>query len=737
MSAHLAGSEQAAGLALPQQSPSLSIGQLLCNLGEEFWPYCDEFEAYGLRDLPYLTEDDLEKDVKISKGVHRRRLLAAIKDGSFHAAASPACPPFQSVDKDAFVKDLTAAVGSHLVLDESRRSFVQETARILYDLLTRGAGVEIMSRFRRLLMGRKGAGKTSLLTHIQDAAAQLGGPTLLCVYVSYESSRVPPLQSIRKALLQQYRLRVPLRVDTVEVLVEWLEQQQRVLFLVLDELQIMFTPAYTDQQQQSSELAKRSLAQVASIGSSQKARIHCILSGSSTWLRRLCFHKMHDGGVPTAANAVDFPHYVHSSDMNSTKYTAYWIHPFAAAADFRAAYEHHSRGTTPSLHADADALIASAYLSTGGLPFMLEKWLRNSGQQDLYTLGVRKLAKSSAEYDLLLKIYNTVRGLLLKFQAGQPEGGGLLEVFATYTRMVAVSAVLPGPEAESNISTLYNLADAGYVRYQLGQPNSEARVGLASAALFVSLAAAANPCQFSLSDYFALLNPTPPCDAQAERVVMQCLTQRKLKEMQLPRPAGRGIANLQLPNAGAAAAAAAAPAASATPAARAKSPFADEPLDVTVYAEAPVADLLERVFKESYGSKKADTLGADLVLFDNARSDVLVVHRVQVKLGLGANQLADAVDGAVDNPKKSWLQIVADKFKGRLPEAEAAYARKGVRVELRHYLLTTRGYKPQELQPLLKCAGADGILDHVFNAKQLREELWTDGIKALGVKPFA
>lgn len=266
--------------------------------------------------------------------------------------------------RQMFVHRLETAVGEQLVLDESRRAIVLDTAKTLYDLVMRPELLKMgMSGFRRLLMGRKGVGKTTLLHAIQRGAEKLCTPMLLCVYVTYEECRVEPLQAIRSALQQQYRLKVPASVAHVSELVTWLLKQQRVLFLVIDELQVMFTKAFTT----SEELARTALSQVVSIGSSQHGRIHCILSGSSAWLRRLCFHKMTPEQL---AVKKEFVHYELASDMNSTKYSACWIHPFAAASDFQAAVK--------LLMADEDehqlpSDLAEVYLHTGGNPRFMEK----------------------------------------------------------------------------------------------------------------------------------------------------------------------------------------------------------------------------------------------------------------------------------------------------------------------------------------------------------------------------
>lgn len=359
----------------------------------------------------------------------------------------------------------------------------------------------------------------------------------------------------------------------------------------------------------------------------------------------------------------------------------------------------------------------------------------------------------SKEMQLLMKIHHAVRTLVVPFS--QPQGDGVssaLHLLSLYTTPVPQSAVV-NDEMDEQQALLYNLADAGYVRFVLGTPEREAQVGLASTALFFDLLQREH--SFTLSDYFSLLRPVPPCDERAEHVVMQCLTIGAAGLLKWPSqpPALLGVRALVLGSAGrctsdsasassASAAKASSPTASPTPSReQCKSPFAAEVLHSLAYADASLTDLCTHVFKECLGARQRDALGADVVVFQlqprvQGEKQTLVVHRMQVKLGPGS---------AKDT---SWIGEAAGKFASMLKDANKAYHRDDVNVQLRHYLLTTRQHTPAALQPFcIPAAGSSGsaassvpsdkraIFDDVFNAAHLKEQLWTNDIKSLG-KPF-
>lgn len=558
------------------------------------------------------------------------------------------------------------------------------------------------------------AGKTALLATIQEVAQKLCGSTLVCVYASLEQvpNRVPVLQLVRTALQKHHGLHLPVSITLIEELVEWLHAQQRVLFLMLDEMQIIFEAAFG-----SAEQARLALGEVSGVGSSSGFRIHCVLSGSSTWLRRLCFKQMpldHDkisSAAPTAQLLAGFPHYSVSTDLNSTKFSACWIHPFADPEHFRALYSY-LKPMHPHPHLSMDE--TDMYLRTGGNARLLQR-LFETAQVDVWSIGLRHLAEKSVEMRVLRDLHKAV-SMRLPSQAVDD-----LSWCAAYTTSVPASSLQRADDSidlHTLTTTLYNLADAGYVSYlpAWNASPSDARVGLVSAALYVCLFAQQG---FSQHDYWAILHPSEPCDKRAELVVLKCLASSQQTLLAPRLNAERSVRTLQLPNADESAGAAGASSPSDSPAAECNSPFPPPERPALVqYATSSLSELCEHVFKETYGFKQADTLGADAVLFEQDPKGQLVAHRVQIKLGVGPK-------------KQSWATDAAKKFRTRLPEAQRAY---GEHVKLRHYLLTTRQLWSETRDEMQKIVVADTklpILDAVFSARDLKDMLWPDDIKML------
>lgn len=163
-----------------------------------------------------------------------------------------------------------------LCLDDTRIAFIQDTAITLRSLVI---GELVGSTdYRRLLLGRKGIGKTTLLTSLlQSAKKHLGRFQMLCVYISYDISENKdrlPVELIRRALKKDYSISLPEEIVYVTGLEEWLVQQNSFLFLVLDAFHLVYT-------NDCPTAGKDIVTEASSIGSSRLGRIHCVLSGSN------------------------------------------------------------------------------------------------------------------------------------------------------------------------------------------------------------------------------------------------------------------------------------------------------------------------------------------------------------------------------------------------------------------------------------------------------------------------
>lgn len=67
--------------------------------------------------------------------------------------------------------------------------------------------------------------------------------------------------------------------------------------------------------------------ELSAIGNSVEGPIYCVLTGTSTYLRQLCFKKLHD------TMKSDFPAYQNAPNLNAMKYAPYTLLPMQTEKD--------------------------------------------------------------------------------------------------------------------------------------------------------------------------------------------------------------------------------------------------------------------------------------------------------------------------------------------------------------------------------------------------------------------
>lgn len=406
-------------------------------------------------------------------------------------------------DPKVLHQQLSEALSKRLCLDHSRSAFVYDTACTLYRLVVR-KNLQDATRYRRLLLGRKGVGKTMLLTKLLDAAGQLlKSQGLICIYASfddYEDCDILITEIIARELKEKHNIDLPAQC-TIDDLEEYLEVNNKAIFVVLDEIHL----AYTNY---SRNTGKEIIQQVLSIGSTRGGRIHCVLSGNSTVVRRLCFAKM------SLDEALErgYVHYDLGLDVNSSKFSPLWIHPFLDAEDFSKAASFLSGGDTLP---DMDAM-ASIYMITGGNAGEMEKAFTNSqlalGPPHLIT----RLDQFAEDSDVK-KILNSI---VEHVKLSRPENfDDALQMVASYASMVDRRAVMRGLFNEENPPILFEMADMGLIRLD---DRSTPLIGLGSVALFMQCISSTNST-LTVEELFALQHPIGQYDAIAEHVVRRCL----------------------------------------------------------------------------------------------------------------------------------------------------------------------------------------------------------------------
>jgi hypothetical protein len=207
--------------------------------------------------------------------------------------------------------------GGGIYLDDSRRGVVMHTARVLC-MLTSGR-CAAANRFRQVVLGAKGVGKTTLLSALQHAAVAVYASRKLTV-VCYTPGRETPLDVICRecglGVGGDGELRVhgrdQERVATVD---NALASQDQYVFLVIDEVKNLFLGS-----QPHGDVV---LSELVYLGDSRKGRVHVVMTGSSSVTRKLCFAKLDLASSEAAA----YKWYV-GLDMNCTKFQPVCIYPF-------------------------------------------------------------------------------------------------------------------------------------------------------------------------------------------------------------------------------------------------------------------------------------------------------------------------------------------------------------------------------------------------------------------------
>jgi hypothetical protein len=295
-------------------------------------------------------------------------------------------------------------------LDESRLRVVRDAACTL-DLLVDGRLVGA-NRFRRLVLGRKGVGKSTLLKQLARCARErFGKRELVTVELKGSSCNDLPVDVICRACGVRLRQAAPgeSRVDALDAA---LEAKRLFVFLLLDEVQHIFArhPAGGD-----------AIAELTELGDSDAGRVHVIMTGSGSVARRLCFGKLRMG----SDEALQYRWYS-GCDMNSTKYNAVTIYPFLGP-DFVGALDAMRRGCGRSLdQATAEGNVTELYLQTSGVASTMVAVL-NKGDvaRDGWSGGLRSCAAD--ELQLLQCVADSVVSGEFSSVAADSEGDASLD----------------------------------------------------------------------------------------------------------------------------------------------------------------------------------------------------------------------------------------------------------------------------------------------------------------------
>ena len=508
--------------------------------------------------------------------------------------------------------------------------------------------------FRRLLLGRKGVGKSTLLKCIAEAAKSVYSNKNLIVcstsYISANDIKLP--STIIESTIGTSEQR------SIQDLNGYLSTSNKFVLFIADELDSVFFS--------QNDLGQHIIGEIAHIGDSTEGRIHCIISGSSSRLRQLCFRKLPDEDVKR------FPNYK-CIDLNSTKFSARWIHPFLEKDDFSKVLRMVTQDGTKLEEAD----MTNIYIQTGGNARHISEIVRSPSMSvDSYSLSIK--ADISADEKFLLQAVLTCADIM-------PECDNELEKVTLWTRYVNLPTVCDQikqlPEGGDITKLLYNLADRGLLRLNdhFDRVHYANSVSLGTPRIYMQLKMG-DKCNLSIQEGVALLYPVGPLSALAEEVAMRFLIEKAEEWIRIETAHGH-LTNKML-----------------------------RQLELKKLNSMNKDDLVNCFWKEL-----PDAYGTDAVFLEN-KDNRFVFHRIQLKLGKSRIE-ADAANKIVNTFSRSAPTIIKTYKECEIEVSELIY-----------YLVTTRQLADEERKILEK----GNVI--IIGSEQLKN-IWPDAVRSLGA-PF-
>ena len=597
------------------------------------------------------------------------------------------------------------------VLDETRRAFVREQASVVSCLMK--GELNKQNRFRRLLLGCKAVGKTTLLKSLLKAAN-----TAYPLYVSYADTKVrlgriichhlrksgikPNIsESLEEACVDEPTCNIILQqqLDLYDLLLHdesyfrgcgivpgmagrivsaasqpplftrlsaLLQSADKKLFLVVDELNDVYMGAFPE--------GRLTIDDILALGEDASGQINCIISGSSTRLRQLAFAKL-----PNELKS-NYPNYT-GVDLNSTKYQPRWIYPFLDVDSFLCLYRtinHMPDNYVPS-EEETDAL-SELFIKTGGSPGVLSECLQNR-ESSTYHVSAKSV-KFDPEPDERAQVFQAIYEALPRCT----DNLNHLTFAAATTHLIPTH--LAKSLADHPESILYDMADAGLIRYiTCTDDPTLKRIGFGSPLVYFTVAMQGKLIVTAFEAAALYMPSGHKMGVVAENVTCRFLAKAFEKIAKVPNPVKFSeISPLNLNKEG---------------------------------DEHPVSFDHYVMYKELMHGR--DAFGADAVVLipDDHKSSI--AYHVQVKLG--TSTISTEAEKGV---KQDSAEDIAAKFFSREKLALEAYKRSGIPLSnLFRYLATTRSITPAALE-YFKHKNIS-VLDEEF----LFEHVWPKEIKCL------
>jgi hypothetical protein len=310
--------------------------------------------------------------------------------------------------------------------------------------------LEGKNRYNKLLLGRKAVGKTTMLDVTERACLDVLGKRVHVLRLDASSQKDHARLSGAHGLVGAMASEVGILTDHknlwLEDVTSALDTSGRHMIILFDEFDLVYTGRF------EREAGQRIIGDIFELAGNTSGRYFVVVSGSSKYLRRLCFAKV--SKLP--ASVMDsFPNYMAGVDLNSTKLQPIWIEPLVNAED----YLTYVRRMCPKLLGSPDLLLQD-YFRSGGLPGLIG----GDELSDSWSVG----AKGEAGSEILRKLLDLVGGDWcvasdLEDDEDDQQRTGVVRVegMARCTKFVYMRLT-------DDPGDLYDLADSGIIRVRPG-----------------------------------------------------------------------------------------------------------------------------------------------------------------------------------------------------------------------------------------------------------------------------
>jgi Fe-S-cluster formation regulator IscX/YfhJ len=445
---------------------------------------------------------------------------------------------------------------------------------------------------------------------------------------------------------------------------------------------------------------KSIIGEISTIGCSDAGRIFCIITGSSCYLRQLCFSKLPD----ELKN--NYPNYTGLS-LNSTKYSARWIYPFLDVISFEKVVRFLYKKYEKEYDGDKDNqrnLNIKIYLKTGGNPRLMQELIQ-LGKCDNYTVSLKNFqnSKNDSNYKILEAVYHWTNYYMDRSFVSTPEDlPNDIFAYQAWTKIIEIQQISEkmGDIKNDLLPMIYNLADNGSIRFIDDRESSPfGFIGLGSPLIYFQFATKGR-INITPDEIAALKSPVgQPNEEIAENVAFRFIANKAAEFLEIKNKNFQILdTNVQ------------------------KIVLKYNYTNISsekIYANGEINQIKNRFFKECFESENStnqekDVFGMDGIVIENdeLNMEAIIVHRIQLKLGTSniknANEIIQRVNLQKKNFERCFNKTNSKHF---------------------NYLVTTRGLEENARKQF-----TDNDWK-IVGQKDLSEKIWPEDFKALG-KPY-